>query len=49
MVEIRQYDCKACSKGCSIKVEILAGRIKSVAGHGCQKGKDMIVDFIMMD
>jgi CxxC motif-containing protein len=49
MVEERHYHCQGCSKSCNIKVELLNGRIQKVAGHGCQQGKDMVVDFIMMD
>lgn len=49
MVEVRRYHCKGCSKGCSIDVELVGGRIKKVAGNGCQQGKDMVVNFIMMD
>ncbi|HHW06744.1 MAG TPA: hypothetical protein GXX34_04300 [Clostridia bacterium] len=48
-MEIRQYGCQGCSKSCSIQVELEQGRVTGVTGHGCQKGKDMVLDFVLMD
>lgn len=48
-METRQYGCKGCSKSCSIRVELEQGRVSRIVGNGCQKGKDMVLNFILMD
>ncbi|HHY61144.1 MAG TPA: hypothetical protein GX504_11030 [Clostridia bacterium] len=48
-MEIKQYPCLGCAKGCSIQVELERGRVDRIQGYGCQKGKELALAFVTMD
>lgn len=48
-MEIRKYNCKGCTKSCWITIEFEQDQIRRVTGNRCQRGKDMLLNLLLMD